>query len=233
MGNKIIKKSLTHYYDEYSNQPTQPFTPPPEPDKSKSISELNQQELQDMIRRLGEERQLEAIIKELKRNAGEQESFEKPFQIDTTTPIDQLYHYGTIGMRWGRRRYQNEDGSRTMLGRSQDRKRGRDIPMSEDSQKTKAVKKRGLDGFSNDDLKRINERLQLEDSYKKLTEVKKSESWVKQAIQKAGKDAVTDFTKGIFLGAAKTLVKEIAPEFAETAGFSSPAKPQAKPQKKD
>lgn len=229
MGNRIVKRTLQHY-NEYEVR-SDPANGPVEPDKSKSISELSQEELRNMIGRLGAERELESIIRELKRNSGERDTYENPFIVDTTTPIDQLYHHGIPGMKWGRRRYQNEDGTRTAAGKKRDRMNGRN-DRAEEYEKTRTAKKKGIDKFSNEDLRKINERLQLEDTYKRLTapQMKKSESWVKQSIQKAAEGAVTDFTKGVFLGSAKLLVKNISPEFAEVA-FSLKDKPQ--PEKKN
>ena len=230
MGNRIVKRTLQHY-NEYEVR-SDPANGPVEPDKSKSISELSQEELRNMIGRLGAERELESIIRELKRNSGERDTYEDPFVVDTTTPIDQLYHHGILGMKWGRRRYQNEDGTRTAAGKKRDRMNGRDN-RAEEYEKTRVAKKKGIDRFSNEDLRKINERLQLEDTYKRLTapQMKKSESWVKQSIQKAAEGAVTDFTKGVFLGSAKLLVKNISPEFAEVA-FSLKDKPQTEKKNK-
>lgn len=220
MAKKDVKKFLKHY-NEYSVSPSgypESIKPKPDPDKSKSISELNREELWDMLARLRDETEAQRIIRELKRNSGEKDSYDKPFKIDTKTPINQLYHFGIKGQKWGVRRFQNEDGTRTSAGKKRDSRHGK----SEDYMKSRAAKKRGKEGLSNDELKKLNERLRLEEDYKKLTaeKMEKSESWVKQAIKTGGQQALTDFSKGVFLGAAKALVNELSPQFAEVAGFT-------------
>lgn len=215
MANKIIvRKVLKHYYDEEPyNQQDSNVT---EPDKSKSISELSQKELRDMMNRLGSERELQSMIKELKRNSGERESYEEPFKVDTKTPIEQLYHHGIVGMKWGVRRYQNHDGTRTPKGKKRERQ---EYTKSEDHMNSRVSKSKAPSGLSNNELRKVNERLQLEESYKRLTanDSKKGESWVKKSLHSAGEQALTEFSKGLFLGSAKLLVKEFSPEFAEAA----------------
>lgn len=215
MANKIVKNTLKHYYYEEATTLNNGVQNPPEPDKTKSISELSSRELFKMLERLRGERELQEMIKDLKRNSGERATYEDPFKVDTTTPINQLYHYGILGQKWGVRRYQNEDGTRTSAGKKRDRRHGK----SEDHMKSQSAKKKGPDGLSNDDLRKLNERLQLEENYKRLTadKMQKSESWVKKAMTNAGEQALTDFSKGVFLGGAKILVKEISPQFAEVA----------------
>lgn len=208
MVNKLIK----HYYDEDA-LPTKPAFM--EPDKTSTISGLSSVELRRMIERLRGERELESLIRDLKRSSGEIESYDQPFKIDTQTPIDQLYHYGILGQKWGVRRFQNEDGTRTPAGKKRDAQQMR----SEDHINSRQSKSRAPSGLSNDELKKLNERLQLEKTYKNLTveQVQKSESFVKRAIQNGGEQALTEFSKGMFLGGAKVLVKEISPQFAELA----------------
>jgi len=74
---------------------------------------------------------------------------------------EDLKHFGILGMQWGRRRYQTKDGTRTTLGKKRDE--------SEDYIKSRENKSKGLSRLSNDELKKLNERLQLENSYKNLS----------------------------------------------------------------
>ena len=134
---------------------------------------------------------------------------------DDPTPINQLYHYGILGQKWGVRRFQNKDGTRTPAGK----RRYKDSEKSEDHVKSRDFKSKAPDGLSNEELKKLNERLQLEETYKRLTaeKIEKSESFVKKAIKSGGEQALTEFTKGIFLGSAKFLVQMASPQFAEAA----------------
>lgn len=216
MANKLVKKSLKHYYEDESARLIDPVFEA-EPDKTKSISELNRRELSKMRSRLQEEVEVQRILKELKRNSGEQDTYSNPSKVDVTTPIQQLYHHGILGMKWGVRRYQKEDGTRTPAGKKRERKDG--SIKSEDHMTSRISKSKGAGSLSNDELRKLNERLQLEETYKRLTveKVQKSESWVKKALSSASEQALTDFSKSVFLGSAKLLVKEVSPQFAEIA----------------
>ncbi len=221
MANKVVRNTLKHYYDDIPKCSYQQDTPL-EPDKTKSISELSQRELRAMLSRLRDETEVQRVIKELKRNSGEQDTFDEPMKVDTKTPIQQLYHYGIIGQKWGFRRFQNKDGTRTSAGKKREGNRHggeKEKPLSKDHMKSRAAKDKGTEGLSNDELKKLNERLQLEETYKRLTaeKMERSESWVKESLNSAGKQALTEFSKGVFLGSAKLLVKEISPQFAEAA----------------
>lgn len=213
---KSVDDFLQHYseypYDSASLSPVVP-----EVDKSKSISEMTNEELRRLINRLRDERDAEDHIRILRRSAGQPDTFEKPAKVDTQTPVNQLYHWGILGQKWGVRRFQNADGSRTAAGKRREAQMDPErVKRSEDYIKSRSDKKKAPAGLSNEELKKLNERLQLEETFKKLSaeKVQASESFVERALKKAGEDALADFSKNVMIGGAKLLLKNLAPTLA-------------------
>lgn len=97
---------------------------------------------------------------------------------------NELTHWGVKGQKWGVRRYQNKDGSLTAAGK----KRQKD--WSDDAKEASNLKKKKLSQMSNSEIRKLNERLQLETNYKNLT---KSKSFVKDI----GKNSAKEVAKGI------------------------------------
>lgn len=240
MANKIVKTvDLQHNFDSNAPFDLTPFDgdfdnvdpeidppatalvpkarPNPGIDKSKSLSEMTNEELSYLIERLREEARAEELIQTLRRYAGERDSY-APIVTDTVTPVNQLYHYGILGMKWGVRRYQNPDGSRTAAGKRREREQAEN-PQSKDHRDSRKAKDKGIQQLSNKELKQLNERLQLEETYKRLTPAKiaEAESWISKALSKGRDEALSEFGKGLMLGGAKLLVKEASPELAEVA----------------
>lgn len=74
---------------------------------------------------------------------------------------NELKHHGIKGQKWGVRRFQNKNGSLTPAGRKRQR-------MSDDAKEAKALKKKKLSELSNAELRKLNDRQNLERNYKQL-----------------------------------------------------------------
>ena len=106
---------------------------------------------------------------------------------------DSLTHHGIKGMRWGKRRYQNPDGSLTPEGK----KRYGDLS----EEYTKAHTRKSIKSMSNAELRSRNERLRLEQEYSRLSQTRVS----------AGKKWVT----GILVGVATSIATGYATKYGK------------------
>lgn len=115
---------------------------------------------------------------------------------------DELTHWGIKGMKWGVRRYQNKDGSLTAAGKKRlariDKKAERG-GWSEDAISAAKTKTKSVKQMSNAELRKLNERIRLEQEYKNLNKQRTS----------AGQKAVNE----ILVGAAKDTAKSYVSKY--------------------
>ena len=74
--------------------------------------------------------------------------------------MNELYHFGIKGMKWGVRRFQNKDGTRTTAGKSRRKEYSSDYIDSRT--------KKSISSMSNEELKKRINRYQLENQYRSL-----------------------------------------------------------------
>lgn len=113
----------------------------------------------------------------------------------------ELYHYGVLGMKWGQRR------SQAQLAKI-DRK-AKKKNWSEDATTAAKIRKKKVKQMSNADLKKLNERIRLENEYRNLTKSSPSagRKFATEVTREVGKEIAKDFVKkkakeGIKFGAA-------------------------------
>lgn len=111
---------------------------------------------------------------------------------------NQLYHHGVKGMRWGVRRYQNEDGTLTAAGKKRQERLEREKPHEDYAN---AHSKKDVSQMSDAELRARNNRLQMEQQYANLTKKKQN--------------AAVKWVAGILVGAATAVAASYANEYAK------------------
>ena len=112
-----------------------------------------------------------------------------------------IAHFGVRGMRWGVRK-------RTMTEEGTSKRPPRKVQSADAAKAAESLqksKKQGLGSLSNAELKALNERMQLESSYKQLNERQKSKG--KQMVQSILVNSGQELAKEAFKSGVKTAFK--------------------------
>lgn len=118
---------------------------------------------------------------------------------------DELYHYGVLGMKWGQRRrgyistgqsirnarkaYKNASVNKGKAAResmARDKVYNKNLKnsrISKDSRKVTKLRKRPVDELSDQELQRINKRLEMESRYKDLSSKSSKRNIGKNVVQ--------------------------------------------------
>ena len=118
---------------------------------------------------------------------------------------NELYHWGIRGQKWGVRRYQNPDGTLTEAGRARYGAKYKTMQEVRDAQKSdkrvaKALKTGVAKKLTDEELRKVSDRLRAEQSYKQMYDNlnPKHRSRAKRVIADIAENAAKDLARRAF-----------------------------------
>lgn len=171
-------------------------------DKSKTIKNATDKELDELIFRLRKENEVQDLIGALKRKSLSGSIPYEFIEVSTEQPIEKLYHYGILGMHWGRTK--SSDSSNVQVIR---------VRNSEDHDKRMALKTKKLSEMTNDELRAYTQRVMLEKQYKELskTDISRGKKLVNDIINgvtKSARDAALNYVNKEAAKMVEELIKK-------------------------
>lgn len=155
-------------------------------DKTKTIKDATDKELDALIIRLRKESEAQSIISCIKRNSTPKNNnvgYDSYNSVDdsvsTEAPIESMYHndeveetlkhFGILGMKWGRKSASKPGTTHVPEQTHNSETASKKKPTnSDDYEIARTLKKKNPKTMTNKELKDLNARLQLEKSYREL-----------------------------------------------------------------
>jgi DNA-binding transcriptional MerR regulator len=167
-------------------------------DKTKTIKGATDKELDELIARLRKENEVQSLISDIKRkSASGFMPYDYGQEISTEKPIESLYHYGILGMKWGRKKARGIAKSYR-------------ISSDDHLEIRKILKEKRLNELSNAEIKQLTTRLQLEKQYRDLTKTEMSpgKKFVTEILGNAAKETAKTYVSKYMNKAVEELLKK-------------------------